>query len=59
MSPCPRGASPIALRIWLSSAGVAATEVARMLRENPDATDVLVYGTNVSFYTLPRSLPAT
>ncbi|MFE4170516.1 ATP-grasp domain-containing protein [Streptomyces sp. NPDC056909] len=48
MSPCPRGASPIALRIWLSSAGVAATEVARMLRENPDATDVLVYGTNVS-----------
>ncbi|MFD7896735.1 ATP-grasp domain-containing protein [Streptomyces sp. NPDC059743] len=48
MSPCPRGAFPIALRIWLSSAGVAATEVARMLRENPDATDVRIYGSNIS-----------
>ncbi|WP_367997457.1 ATP-grasp domain-containing protein [Streptomyces sp. GMY02] len=46
--PVSRGAFPIALRIWLSSAGVAATEVARMLRENPDATDVRIYGTNIS-----------
>lgn len=37
----------IALRIWLSSAGVATTQVMRMLRENPDAVDVRVYGTNV------------
>jgi hypothetical protein len=37
----------IALRIWLSSAGVATTQVMRMLRDNPDSIDVRLYGTNV------------
>ncbi|WP_327289776.1 ATP-grasp domain-containing protein [Streptomyces sp. NBC_01198] len=37
----------IALRIWLSSAGVASTQVMRMLRDNPDAVGVHIYGTNV------------
>ncbi|WP_341830059.1 ATP-grasp domain-containing protein [Streptomyces liangshanensis] len=37
----------MALRIWLSSAGVATTQVMRMLRENPDAVDVRIHGTNV------------
>nr|WSX77969.1 ATP-grasp domain-containing protein [Streptomyces sp. NBC_00899] len=37
----------IALRIWLSSAGVASTQVMRMLRDNPDAVGVRIYGTNV------------
>ncbi|TKA08470.1 hypothetical protein FCI23_27525 [Actinacidiphila oryziradicis] len=33
--------------MWLSSAGVATTQVIRMLRDNPDGTPVRVYGTNV------------
>ncbi|MGP4111946.1 ATP-grasp domain-containing protein [Streptomyces sp. 4N509B] len=37
----------IALRIWLSSAGAATPQVMRMLRENPDAAPVRIYGTNV------------
>lgn len=37
----------IALRIWLSSAGVASTQVMRMLRDNPDAVGVHIYGSNV------------
>ncbi|SNS79967.1 ATP-grasp domain-containing protein [Actinacidiphila glaucinigra] len=37
----------MALRIWLSSAGVATTQVMRMLRGNPDSVDVRIHGTNV------------
>ncbi|MGW5349520.1 ATP-grasp domain-containing protein [Streptomyces sp. NPDC004031] len=37
----------IALRIWLSSAGVASTQVMRMLRDNPDGVAVRIHGTNV------------
>lgn len=37
----------IALRIWLSSAGVATTHVTQLLRDNPDAMNVRLYGTNV------------
>ncbi|MFD5316321.1 ATP-grasp domain-containing protein [Streptomyces sp. NPDC127098] len=42
-----RGRCAIALRIWLSSAGAATTQVIRMLRDNPDATPVRIFGTNV------------
>ncbi|MGP3951776.1 ATP-grasp domain-containing protein [Streptomyces sp. 7N604] len=48
MSPCGEGSLPLAIRIWLSSAGAATTQVIRMLRENPDAAEVHVYGTNIS-----------
>ncbi|MEV1007379.1 ATP-grasp domain-containing protein [Streptomyces sp. NPDC049881] len=41
------GACAITLRIWLSSAGAATTQVIRMLRDNPDAHPVRVHGTNV------------
>ncbi|WP_326595219.1 ATP-grasp domain-containing protein [Streptomyces sp. NBC_01803] len=50
-APCvgidDEGSVAIALRIWLSSAGAATTQVMRMLRDNPDAAHVRVYGTNV------------
>ncbi|MEV8114987.1 ATP-grasp domain-containing protein [Streptomyces xiamenensis] len=42
------GSTEIALRIWLSSAGTASTQVMRMLRENPDAAAVRIHGTNIS-----------
>ncbi|WP_405728829.1 ATP-grasp domain-containing protein [Streptomyces sp. NBC_01537] len=42
-----RGELAIAIRIWLSSAGVATTEVMRMLRNNPEAAPVRTYASNV------------
>ncbi|MFG2737716.1 ATP-grasp domain-containing protein [Streptomyces harbinensis] len=45
---CDDGSTEIALRIWLSSAGAASTQVMRMLRENPESAAVRIYGTNIS-----------